>query len=1071
MRQATFTAPAMFLAIAAAALAPRSDRSTLSDDSASAPQGASSTPAGARISFNKQIRPILSDRCFRCHGPDSAARKADLRLDSFDGATADLGGGFGAITPGDPDKSELIARINAHDPDDLMPPPESKLSLSIAERELLREWIEQGATYEPHWAFVAPKKTTPPPVKDLSWPRDPIDLFVLGRLESMGWSPSVEADKATLLRRASLSLTGLPPTPEETRAFLADTSSTAYEARVDSMLASARFGERLAAEWLDAARFADTFGYQSDWECRVWPWRDWLINAFNTNMPYDRFITEQLAGDLLPNAGSQDKLATAFNRLHRQTNEGGSIDEEFRQEYVADRVRTYGTAFLGLTLECARCHDHKYDPITQEDYYSLGSFFGAIDEAGTYPYATGATPRPALRLATPEQEAKLAELRARVSDAEQAVARAEAEASKLADQAAMLASGQQQQQQPPEEGARAPVISLAAAEPAERWPLEGSIDSPVGKGTRFDGDVGVTFDDSPEFRRCDPISLSLWLSCPDEKSRAVILHTSHFTIETDPQGYQLLIRDGRLCWEIVHLWPGSAAAIQTTDKLPVGRWVHVVATYDGSSRASGLHLYLDGQPVAIETVRDHLDGPTPRRTLQVGARDRDVGFKDGSLADLRLYTRELSPLDALELFKPGSILERVEQLTKPAGGGPGPGSTGDLARWIAVRDARCIAAREALRAARRDEQDLLESIPEIMVMEAAPFQRQEFVLTRGRYDQPDRTRPVHPDRAIDGIMKFGDRPHDRAGLASWTTDPANPLTARVAVNRLWAMCFGTGLAPTLENLGQQGEPPVHQELLDSLASDFVSSGWNVKALVRRIVLSSTFRQSSDHRDGIDDRANAFLSRGPSVRLSAEMIRDQALLASGLLVEMIGGPSVKPWQPPGIWEDSGVSASSAYTPDTGDNAHRRSLYTFRKRTAPPPNMLVFDAGSREECLSRRQPTTTPLQPLVLWNDPVFFECARAAAGLAQHEAAPAAQCASLFNRFTSRDPRPDELAALVDLLRDQTLSFADDPAGAAALLGLKPDAADLPGAQRQAELAALCIVASTIMASDASVVMR
>ncbi|MCC6230461.1 MAG: DUF1549 domain-containing protein [Phycisphaerales bacterium] len=1019
------------------------------------------------ISFNKQIRPILSDRCFRCHGPDSAARKADLRLDSFDGATADLGAGFGAITPGDPDDSELVARINSNDPDDVMPPPESKLSLSPDERDLLREWIKQGATYEPHWAFVAPKPVAPPSVKDQSWPRDPLDRFVLATLESKGWTPSRAADKAALLRRASLVLTGLPPAPDETSAFIADTSANAYETRVDAMLASPRFGERLAADWLDAARFADTFGYQSDWECRVWPWRDWLINAFNSNMPYDRFITEQIAGDLLPNATQQQKLATTFNRLHRQTNEGGSIDEEFRQEYVADRVRTFGTAFLGLTLECSRCHDHKYDPITQDDYYSLGSFFSTIDEAGTYPYATSATPRPAMRLASPEQTASLADLRAKVKDAEVALTAAQTDAAKRAVRSAIDAVFDEQQQP----ASTPATLKLTPPEPAKRWPLEGTADSPAGKATLFDGDVGATFNDSPEFRRCDPISLSLWINCPDEKSRAVILHTSYFTLETDPQGYQLLIRDGRLCWEIVHMWPGSAAAIQTSGTFPIARWVHVVATYDGSSRASGLHLYFDGQPAATETTRDHLDGPTPRRTLQVAFRDRDVGFKNGSLADLQLFTSELSPLDALELFRPGSIRSLAEGLSRISRGEPEDRPPAELGPWFAQRDAACIAARETLRDARRAEQDLLESIPEIMVMETAPFERQNYVLSRGRYDAPDHDRPVRADRAIKGIMEFGDRPHDRLGLASWTTDPANPLTARVAVNRLWSLCFGVGLIPTLENLGQQGELPVHQELLDSLASDFVASGWNVKSLMRRIVLSSTFRQSSDHREGIDDHANAFLSRGPSVRLSAEMIRDQALLASGLLVEKIGGPSVKPWQPPGIWEDSGANVQSAYVPDTGDNAHRRSIYTFRKRTAPPPNMLVFDAGSREECLARRQPTTTPLQPLVIWNDPVFFECARAAAAIAQRETTPAAQCAALFNRFAAREPRPDELAALVDLLNEQANSFASDTASAAALLGLKPDSAEKPSPQVQAERAALSVVASTIMASDASVVMR
>lgn len=1013
------------------------------------------------VGYNKQIRPILADLCFRCHGPDSAARKADLRLDSLEGATRDLGTGVGALVPGDSKSSELIERIFSDDPDERMPPPASKLSLTDAERELIRAWIDQGAKYEPHWAYVAPRASAAPEVKNAAWCRNAIDRFVLSALEEKGWAPSVEADKATLLRRASLVLTGLPTTPEEARAFEADTRERAYESRVDVMLASSRYGERMTADWLDVARFADTYGYQSDWECRVWPWRDWLIDAFNSNKPYDQFITEQLAGDLVPGATQDQRLATTFNRLHRQTNEGGSIDEEFRQEYVADRVRTFGTAFLGLTLECSRCHDHKYDPIKQEDYYSLGAFFGAIDEAGTYPYATGATPRPAMRLTTREQQATLAELAAKVKEAQAALAAAEDTARERAGDAMLRVYGSEKRGEEDASG-----IKLDAPEPAKRWMLEGTVDSPAGKGTLFDGDSGATFDDSPEFRRCDPLSLSVWINCPDEKERAVLLHTSTFTIETDPQGYQLLIRDGHLCWEIVHLWPGSAAAIRTSEKFPIGRWVHLVATYDGSSRAAGLKLYLDGEPVASEVVRDHLDGPTPRKTLQVAFRDRDVGFKGGSMADLRLYTSELSSLDIRELSSPGMIRQCVESMLRFSTS-PATRLAPEGTEWFLSRDKACVAAREALRSARRAEQDALESIPEIMVMEPAPFERENYVLTRGRYDQPDHSRPVHADRAVDGVMKFGDRRHDRLGLAEWTTDAANPLTARVAVNRLWALCFGTGLVPTLENFGVQGEAPANQALLDTLAADFVASGWNVKAMMRRIVLSSTFRQSSDHRDGIDDPANAWLSRGPSARLSAEMLRDQALLASGLLVEKVGGPSAKPWQPAGIWEDAGANVQQAYVPDTGENSHRRSMYSYRKRTAPPPNMLVFDAGSREECQARRQPTTTPLQPLVIWNDPVFFECARAAAAIAAREATPGARVEALFERFTGREARRDELAALIDLYRDQLDSYSRHTTAAGALLEMDPNAPDKP----DPEIAALAIVASTIMASDASVTMR
>ncbi len=1022
--------------------------------------------------FQRDVRPILADRCFRCHGPDAGARKRGLRLDTQEGSRAELKSGERAIVPHDVDTSAAAQRITSEDDDEVMPPPSLNKPLSDVQKRTLLEWIEAGAEYEVHWAFVAPKPSPPPAVKDAKWARDPLDAFVLAKLETAGLAPAPEAERATLLRRAALALTGLPPTPEETAAFVADPALNAFEREVERLLASPRCAEHLAADWLDVARFADTYGYQSDADCNTWPWRDWLIGAFQRNLPYDEFVRQQLAGDLMPGATRDSRLATAFNRLHRMTNEGGSIDEEFRQEGIADRVATYGTAFLGLTVECARCHDHKYDPIPQQDYYSLGAFFGAIDEAGTYSYSFHSTPRPALRLPTRAQEEQLAQRDAALAAAEAACTAVLAERREAA--AAWSRS--------------ATDVSVLA--PVRNYPLDGAIEGPTGLATPLDGDSGPAFTDVPPFRRCDPFSLVFWMRCPDRKARATVVHTSTFTIESDQQGYQLMLLDGRLAWQLIHLWPGSAAAIETRAEFPLQRWVQVAVTSDGSSRAAGLRIFLDGVPVETDVVRDHLDGPATVRTFQIGFRDRDVGFAGGAVDDVRVFDRALTALEVAELYRPGALAEALARATNG-----GAAVEDELEELFVSTDPACRSAAQALRDERAAQQDVLESVREVAVMEATRHARASYVLERGAYDQPDMKRPVRTDRALEEVLAFDPAwPKDRAGLAAWTTDARNPLVARVAVNRLWALCFGSGLVATQENFGQQGEPPSHPELLDTLAADFVASGWDVRALLARIVSSATFRQSSDATPAKLERDpdNRMFSRGPSFRLSAETLRDQALAASGLLVEQVGGPSAKPWQPPGLWEEAG--ATGAYVPDSGDGAHRRSLYTFRKRTSPPPDMLLFDAGSREKCLARRQPTNTPLQALVLLNDPVFLECACALAQRAAREAGedPVARIRRAFRLLAAREPRDEELAALRALHDAELEGYARDPEAARAVNAWAlavpqpaiPAASDAsPGsappaspvsaeaASPDASLAALTLVCSTLLASDAVVTSR
>ena len=1006
-------------------------------------------PRVERLDFNRDVRPILSDRCFGCHGPDGAAQKAGLRLDTPVGAFAALRSGHRAIVPGDLDASEAAVRIRSSDPDEVMPPPELKRPLTDAERDLLLRWIAEGAEYRPHWAFVAPAAPAAPDVRAEAWTRDPLDAFVLARLESAGLSPEPEADRATLLRRASLAITGLPPAPEEVDAFVADLSPDAYERRVDALLASPRAAEHRATVWLDLARFADTFGYQSDGDSFTWPWRDWLLDALASNMPYDRFATAMIAGDLVQGASRAEtqanQVASAFNRLHRMTEEGGSISEEFRQEGIADRVSTFGTAFLGLTLECARCHDHKYDPIPTREFYGLAAMFGSIDENGLKSYAHGfSAPPPFIRLMNDEQAEREAEVRRTRSLALLKMMNAGTAAMKASVATLPNPSAPTEVPAP---AARYAFDELAdgrtpnaidAAKPAttDRGRPEQLGDvaladhGKLGKSLRFDGDGGVSLAGLAGFTQHDPVSVAFWIKPGERNARAAILHTAGFyTNDADGSGLELLITDGRLRWSVIHLWPGSAASVEMREELKVGEWTHIVATYDGTSIAGGLRLFVNGVDAKPTVLRDELRGNIAGATMELGSRSRDAGFRGGAIDELAVWRVALTPAEA----------------ALAAGVAPDAGANVEHAIARAT-DAETAAFREASRAYTA----YLDTLPAFMTMRDSPRAAPTFVLTRGAYDQPDRSQPVGP-RAISAVFPrdFASN-SNRLDLARWLVDPANPLAARVEVNRLWTQVFGRGLVETAENFGVQGSWPTHPEVLDLLAHDFARgpNAWDARALLRRLVLSASFRQSSVTSDAkrAKDPRNELLSRGPSVRMTAEMLRDSALFASGLLVEKFGGASVKPWQQPDLVAQSG--ASGGYSAGAGDDLHRRSVYTFRKRTVPPPTMLVFDGGSREACQPRRFATNTPLQALALFNDPVFTECARALAERATREAPDRdARIARAFRLACSRAPRAAELDALRELVATRVASGEQD------------------------ELAALTLACSTILASDAAVMSR
>ena len=845
----------------------------------------------APIDFNRQIRPLLSDRCFRCHGPDANKRKAKLRLDTRDGLFKDLEAGMAVVTPGDSVRSEMIRRIQLPaDDEDVMPPADAHLALTAAEKALLTRWVSQGAPYRAHWSWE-PVSSPALPTTTEARATMPIDAFVRARLTAEGMAPSPEAEPEILLRRLSFNLTGLPPSQADIEAFRADHSRLAYERIADRLLASPAYGERMAADWLDLARYADTYGYQADVTRDMSPYRDWVISAFNRNLPYDQFLTWQLAGDLLPNATREQRIATAFNRLHRQTNEGGSIEEEFRTEYVADRVNTFGTAMLGLTLECARCHDHKFDAITQRDYFSLFAFFNNIDESGLYSHFTNATPSPSLLLWPAHTEAAHQDVQRRIASAEarlHQLARASGPAFRAWRIPSTIA--------PPAPIAHLPFDTVAGdtTPDAITRAVATLQDGPVlvddrgasgGRAIRFSGDNAVVVKGLRSFSRTDPFSIAVRVKPTEMQRRAIVLHQSRAWTDAGSRGFELTLEDGRPFFGLIHFWPGNAIAVRARAPLRLGEWASLVVTYDGSSRAGGIVIYVDGTPVAVDVVRDHLvkdvlydkragDLQANAPPLTLGARFRDSGFKSGLVDDLRVYDESLS---AAEI----------------AGRSPRDGTGADVARahFLARVHAPSLAARATLQRLRRQENGLIGSIPELMVMEELAEPRPAHLLARGAYDAPGDV--VSRDTPASQPPFPADPPRNRLGLARWLTSRTNPLTARVAVNRIWKVHFGRGLVATPEDFGSQGRQPTHPELLDWLTSRFVESGWDVKTLHRLIVTSDTFRQSSLASADIlrRDADNVLLARGPAQRLPAEHVRDSALAASGLLVRTIGGPSV------------------------------------------------------------------------------------------------------------------------------------------------------------------------------------
>jgi hypothetical protein len=1023
----------------------------------------------ASVQFNTDIRPLLSDRCFSCHGPDASHRKAKLRLDTATGIaeSSNPDSRSQVIVPGKADESELYRRLITEDADDLMPPPESNLKLNATEKALLAQWINEGAVYEGHWSFEPVR--TPPIPATAPVSAHPIDAFVLARLKQEGLESSPPANREQLIRRISLDLTGLPPTLEQIDAFVADASPNALDKVIDQFLASPAYGEWRANEWLDLARYADTYGFQADVERDLYPWRDWVIQSFNENLPYDDFVTWQIAGDLLENPTREQILATAFNRLHRQTNEGGSIEQEWRTEYVADRVITTSTAFLGLTMECARCHDHKFDPITQRDFYSMFAFFDDIDESGLYSHFTRAVPTPTLLLYPDGIESQHQALRSEISLLEAQYATAEETARNNLDPASI--------QWPvlPQPSAAYPLDHFEnnttpdiASTNRTATLVEGpaSVPGHSGQALRFSGDNSVVCRDAGDFNRTTPFSFNLWIQPAEHQPRAVVFHRSQAWTDSGSRGYELVLEDMKPTFALIHFWPGNAIAIRATESLPTNAWTQLTVTYDGSSHANGLRLYRNGQPVKTEVVRDHLykdilhraewgDSGAGNIHLTLAGRFRDSGFRNGAIDEFQVFNRQLTDAEVLLLNQPAATAIGNHALVE---------------HHLARHDETLETLRAKLHELRRQENTLVQDIPEIMVMRDMATPRSAHILKRGAYDSPGE--PVEPDMPAALLPYDASLPRNRLGLAHWMTDPRNPLTARVAVNRVWKSCFGRGLVSTTEDFGSQGEAPTHPLLLDWLTRQFVESGWNLKQLYKLILTSATYQQASHASPELVERDpdNLFLARGPKYRLQAEQIRDAALAVSGLLNPALGGPSVKPYQPAGVWEESGTGKS--YQQDHGEKLYRRSLYTFWRRTAPPPSMLTFDATSREVCTARRETTATPLQALVMMNDTQFLEAARVMAQnlLKEHPDNPEARVRTAFRLLTGRQPQPAEMDVLLLLSKEQLDLFGNQEEQASRFLsrtGESPVNDSLPPTQ----LAATTLVVSTIMNLDEFTTLR
>ncbi len=1042
---------------------------------AATPQTASS--GGPSLLFNRDIRPILTDNCFQCHGPDPGSRKAGLRLDTREGMMGTTRKDGPVVDPGKPESSALWKHVSSADKDLMMPPPDSRKALKPEQRERLKAWIAAGAPWQPHWSFLAPEKAPEPKPKKAGWVKNPIDAFILSRLDSHGLAPAPEADRRTLARRVSLDLTGLPPKPEVLEAFARDTSAGAYERLVDTLLDSPQWGEHRGRYWLDAARYSDTHGYHFDNYREMWPYRDWVIRAFNQNQHFDQFVVEQLAGDLLPNPTDDQLIATGFHRCNMTTNEGGTIEEENLAIYANDRVTTTSWVFLGLTANCAACHDHKFDPVSTRDFYSMAAFFRNTVQGAFDGNVKDSNPS----ILVPQTEADKVRWKALPAELELTKAKAdlrrtnafnsfEAWAAKAATATpatpvnelgqvvhAPLNDGPDQ----PVHGKRGDAATTFETVGKPEWKVAGRLGPAalLKPGATFNlGNVG-------DFRADQAFSFGAWVRVPSAGRYESVL--GRMDQDKDDRGWDLFAHDRGFAVHIVNKWPDNALKVVTTgDALKPGEWQHVFVTYDGSSSARGVKIFINGAEAKVRSEVDQLKGDIHVDTpLRVGQRSRDQVLNGGSVQDVRVFNRRLAADEVRSIHTEGGVtaLLAIESSKRS------PEQTRALFDYYLAHHDETYLDLQRQVAGLEAERDLIRSRNPVTHVQrekpqGLPTAR---ILSRGQYDRPKDV--VLADTFGSLPPMPAGAPRNRLGLAQWLVAPENPLMARVTVNRFWQELFGIGLVKSAEDFGIMGEAPVNQELLDWLAVDFREHNWDVKRFFRQVVLSATYRQSAATTpEKLEkDPQNRLISRGPRFRMDGEMVRDYALAASGLLVSKVGGPSVKPYQPEGVWEPVAMPESNTkrYQMDSGDALYRRSLYTFWKRAAPPASMEVFNAPNRETCTVRRERTDTPLQALVTMNDPQFIEAARTLAESALKNARgnPGVALDEIARRLLARPLTPAERSVVESTLKTATDHYTNESVEAARLLSIGESR--LTSAFPEPTLAAMTMVANQLMNLD------
>ena len=1003
--------------------------------------------AADRLEFNSAIRPILAENCFACHGADSAARKADLRLDQREPAIK-----AEAIVPGKPDASEMIRRIFSEDPQEVMPPPATKKTLTKEQKDVLRRWVIEEAEYQPHWSFLAPRRPQPPEAKDRTWAKNPIDNFIFAKLDEKGLTPAPMADRRTLARRLSLDLTGLPPDPAEVEAFVNDKSGDAYDKLVEHYLESPHWGEHRGRYWLDAARYADTHGIHFDNYREIWSYREWVIKAFNRNLPFDQFTIEQLAGDLLPDHTLDQFVASGFNRCNITTNEGGAIDEEYRVLYARDRTETTAAVWMGLTAGCAVCHDHKFDPLTTKDFYSMSAFFNNTTQAvmdgnikDTPP--TIFVPRSQDRDKWEELKQQMTAVRGQINIRRE-TGKPEFEAWAASVTPAILAEMVPVQglimEAPLNEGeGRALHVKVAAN--LRELSLATGFNWAEGRNNKkvFSLEPGETVElpDVGDFEGDQGFSSSFWVRPARENMVGSIIarmdNTSAF------RGWDVWLEGNRVGTHIINAWPDNALKAVAKTPLKANEWQHVVITYDGSKKAAGIKVYINGTLEQMEIQADKLRDTTRTSVpFKIGQRHTSERLPALMLENLRIYQRMLTPAETASLAR----ADRLMQLFgKPAAQRTEAERTELVDYWLNSLDPVTKQLKAKLAELEQQEGVIKAAGTIAHVMQERPELPMAYILFRGEYDKRrDQVTPATPAALL---PMADDLPRNRLGFAKWLLRPEHPLTARVTVNRFWQEVFGTGIVRTTGDLGVSGELPSHPELLDWLAIEFRENGWDTKKFFKLLVTSATYRQAATTTpEKLDkDPANRLLSRGPRFRMDAEMVRDYALAASGLLVRKLGGPSVKPYQPPGVWEAVAIIGSNTrdYKADSGENLYRRSLYTFWKRSAPPALLDIFNAPSREVCAVRRERTNTPLQALATLNDPTFVEAARHLAqnSLTSGSTSPDARVKFMTERLLARPLQPEENRVVQVSVKDLLDYYAGHPEDARQLISVGESKAD------------------------------